>query len=259
MKRYQQFQPLLIDDYTTERWPHPLHKHAFYELIYIHEGVGIQQLNGHEIPYAKQQLFLLGPEDAHQFFVQETTHFTYIKFHQSLFIEKEQLILPENFDIKLLLNSFHKEQHNHILLKEDDQPIVQELFTLLAKLKGKETAYINFIVYQLCALLEIIKSRTAAHSAYQEDKLSKLINHINLNIRDPQQLKLQQLADLIYSGVGYTSLYFKTEMGISIQAYIQSLRKSLILQRLEIGARKKELVIEFGLTDISHLNKMLRR
>ncbi|HBT09103.1 MAG TPA: AraC family transcriptional regulator, partial [Leeuwenhoekiella sp.] len=75
MKRYTQFNRLIVDDFTTDVWTHPLHNHNHYEVIFIRSGSGIHHLNNSLVPYRAGHLYLLGPEDEHEFIIEEPTNF----------------------------------------------------------------------------------------------------------------------------------------------------------------------------------------
>ncbi len=67
MKRFKQFTSFIISDFTTNVWTHPRHNHNHYELIFIEKGAGKHKINKNEIAYEKGALFLLGPDDSHEF------------------------------------------------------------------------------------------------------------------------------------------------------------------------------------------------
>ncbi|HAK29934.1 MULTISPECIES: helix-turn-helix domain-containing protein [Sphingobacterium] len=58
----------------------------------------------------------------------------------------------------------------------------------------------------------------------------------------------------------YLGIYFKRQAGITLREYIQNYRNTLIRQRIATGrVTLKEIVAEFGLTDVSHLNKIIHK
>lgn len=80
MKRYQQFQPLVISHFETNLWEHPVHEHNHYELIYIEKGTGIHNINENCISYQTGDWFLIGPDEAHYFAIAQLTSFVFLKF-----------------------------------------------------------------------------------------------------------------------------------------------------------------------------------
>ena len=58
----------------------------------------------------------------------------------------------------------------------------------------------------------------------------------------------------------YLGTYFKRHTGMTIRAYIHRYRDTLIRQRIAGGRMiLKEIADEFGLTDVSHLSKILQK
>jgi AraC-like DNA-binding protein len=54
--------------------------------------------------------------------------------------------------------------------------------------------------------------------------------------------------------------YFKRQTGDNLQNYINAYRIELIEARLlRTSYRLKEIAIEFGLSDVSHLNKLFKK
>jgi len=58
MKRYRQFQPVIISSFEVKKWPHPVHNHNHYELIYIKKGSGNHYLNKEIITYTQGNAFI---------------------------------------------------------------------------------------------------------------------------------------------------------------------------------------------------------
>src|SRR5688500_8369698 len=80
MRRYVQYNPFNVYSFEVASWPHPAHKHSYFEIIFIRKGKGLHVLNGNSFQYKEQDVFLLGPEDYHYFNIEEPTSFTYIRF-----------------------------------------------------------------------------------------------------------------------------------------------------------------------------------
>jgi AraC family L-rhamnose operon regulatory protein RhaS len=59
MKRYKQFQSIVISEFEAAVWPHPVHKHNHYELIVVRQGSGTHHICGNSIAYRGSAIFLL--------------------------------------------------------------------------------------------------------------------------------------------------------------------------------------------------------
>lgn len=73
MKRYTIQTPFNIYHFTASKWAHPVHNHTYYEIIFILQGNGKHQINGNLVEYQEGDVFLLGPEDSHNFEIDELT------------------------------------------------------------------------------------------------------------------------------------------------------------------------------------------
>ncbi|OJW81805.1 MAG: hypothetical protein BGO69_14980 [Bacteroidetes bacterium 46-16] len=62
-----------------------LHKHHFFELIYVLDGTGIHNINNNHFDFSKGDVFLLTPEDAHTFQIVTPTKFCIVDFTKSFF------------------------------------------------------------------------------------------------------------------------------------------------------------------------------
>jgi len=60
--------------------PSPLHKHPYFELIYVMTGSGLHHINANGYRYEKGNLFLLTPEDLHTFIPETLTIFCIVDF-----------------------------------------------------------------------------------------------------------------------------------------------------------------------------------
>ncbi|MDQ4139958.1 MAG: AraC family ligand binding domain-containing protein, partial [Bacteroidota bacterium] len=83
MKRYIQYEPFNIYLFTASEWQHPVHKHSYFEIIFIRSGQGKHYINGNTYSYSAGDVFLLGPEDYHSFQIGEKTTFCYLRFTEA--------------------------------------------------------------------------------------------------------------------------------------------------------------------------------
>ncbi len=88
MKRFNNYHSLNIFELSLTQWEFPIHKHNFYELIFIQKGSGTHVLNELSFGYKTGDVFLLRPEDAHYFNIGKPTDFIFLRFNEQLFIEK---------------------------------------------------------------------------------------------------------------------------------------------------------------------------
>ncbi|MBZ4192507.1 helix-turn-helix transcriptional regulator [Niabella beijingensis] len=259
MKRYRQFEPLLISDFKASRWKHPEHNHNHYELIFIREGSGHHIINGNALSYTGGAVFLLGPEEQHYFKIRERTHFIYLKFTDA-YLHHADGPQAAVHHLEYLIKSRETHQAG-FKLPEQELAIVSLIFDILIALKPDPTGNRELIWHQLLALSHILKRnmpelKTAGNRSRD---LQAVFCYIHKYIYEPDQLRARMMAEHFNIATEYLGAYFKRNTGITLRAYIRQYRSTLIRQRISGGRTGlKEIAAEFGLTDTSHLIKVLQ-
>lgn len=266
MKRYNQFNKLVVSDFETAVWEHPAHKHNHFEIIFIVHGSGIHRLNHRSFQYKKGHLYLLGPEDEHEFIVQEKTRFIYFKF-TGFYLNTTDVDDPSqwNMDVDLILKSKQRRQGN-ILKLENDVELVKNILFLVTEEYQKNEFLNQKIIFQFFKALVLIIKRNLHQQPGTRIRQSSgkvienILEYIELNIYDPQQLMQKTIAENFHFSPNYIGIYFKEKVGTPMKQYIQEYRYNLLKQRISNGQMStKQLVIDFGFTDESHLNKFLKK
>lgn len=265
MKRYHQFNRLVIDDFVTDTWEHPLHNHNHFEIIFIRSGTGIHHLNKRLVPYKEGHLYLLGPEDEHEFIVQETTHFSYFKFTKSYFdeFENDNPVQWGN-EMSMLLHKKWGDKRN-LLTYSEDVKVVDNLFTLIVKEYHKNDAFSKQLIFRWFTSLLLVLKRNQFHLARKEktsfeDITEALLTYIEMHIYHPSLVTQKKIAEHFHYSPHYIGVLFKEKVGVSLKNYIQEYRYHLLKQRLQHKhIMVKQLVSEFGFTDVSHLHKFVKR
>ena len=263
MQRYNQFHPILISDFESSHWQHPAHNHNHYELIYIKRGSGKHIINRNSFDYGKGNIFLLGPQDYHEFDITETTHFIYLKF-TDLYIksnthEQKQWVQDMEYLIKnkeVRLSKFN--------ISAADQNIADAIYNVILQLKSSIMQNEGLIYLQIMALSALLKRNlpeviTNASHATGAKNVEEIFAYIHTNIYNPELIKLKILAARFNTTVNYIGPFFKRNTGITLRDYIMEYRRNLIQKRLaSYNYSLKEIASEFGLTDESHLSKLLK-
>ncbi len=267
MERYKQFDRLVISDFKTSVWEHPLHNHNHYEFIFIPEGNGMHHLNKKMLPYQRGSMYLLGPEDEHEFIIEAETHFVYFKFTK-LYLDsfKNEDASEWNQDMDSLLG-MQECKRGTLLKNEVDIALVERLFEIIVEEHNRNELLSKKIVFQLFKTIMLIIKRnkeccgvktkhvTTANSEITED----LLEYIELHIYDPKMLTQKQIAAHFHYSPNYIGTFFKEKVGTSLKNYIQQYRYNLLEQRLKHGYNStKQLALEFGFTDESHLHKFVK-
>lgn len=266
MKRYKQFDSLVIDDFQVEEWNHPLHNHNHFEIVFIRAGRGIHHLNQVASPYREGDLFLLGPEDEHRFEVRQRSRFTYFKFTRRYLTHHPDLPVPNhwNRDVDRLLHHSERKKGN-LLRSAADRQLVRALMPMIVHEYRSRPALHQKIIFQLFSVIMLIIKRNG--KAYElpdtprerSGIAEEIMEYIELNIYDPQKLTLKNLARQFHYSSNYIGLLFKEKVGSSLREYVSHYRYKLIEQRLTHSQiSMKQLADEFGFVDESHLHKFVK-
>lgn len=263
--RYKQFDDLVISDFEVDVWQHPWHNHNHFELIYIAKGAGVHQLNERSLPYKKGCLYLLGPEDEHEFEIKKSTRFLYLKFtrHYLTAAEEGSTAGAWSHDIdSLLFGPARKE--GSLLTAVQDQWLVEQLMQIIMQEHVKKQRLHRRIIDQLFAVLILVINRNRKRLApldVPDDKTGiaeALMEYIELNIYSPPKLTLQALSRRFHYSTNYIGLLFKEKVGVSLRQYISDFRYALLAERLhDSQVAVKQVVSEFGFVDESHLHKFI--
>lgn len=265
MKKLNQFETLVIDEFEEEKFRLPCHGHTYYELIYIVKGEGMHHINHNIIPYKDGDLFAVSPDDEHYFDIHSSTRFVFIKFTDSYFSSKKNLATDD-----LLLNTpenFMRER----LLKETvlnlDEPCRTILKNTIANITAyncrKDVSASPIVFYQILSIFGLIKEamksmELPAQGCNFDNK--QIIAYIHQNVYDPGMVQIKAIAAHFNIAQSYFSAYFKRNFGMTYRDYINNLRTKLIEKR--IAGRNmpiKQIAHEFGFTDESHLSNYFKK
>ncbi|HEY4111934.1 AraC family transcriptional regulator [Puia sp.] len=260
MKRYRQLEDVLVADFVTDRWEHPVHSHNHYELIYIKYGSGVHHINGVSTPYKETDIFLLGPEEEHAFDIATRTRFVYIKFTDAYIYQKENAAYDEVQHLEYLLKS--RETHlSAFRLSEEDANTAALVFDVVISLKRDIRHNESLIRMQLLSLSILLQRNMAEiRSTVGRNKdMQALFCYIHKHIYMPDRLRSAVMAEHFHLAEAYVGPYFKRNTGLSLRDYIRDYRVGLIRKRMDSGKYSlKEIAADFGLTDESHVSKLLR-
>ena len=183
MKRYKQFDSLVVDDFEVAEWQHPLHNHNHFEMIFIAGGKGIHHLNKAKTPYAEGDLFLLGPEDEHRFEVKSKSRFIYFKFTKPYITSHSEDPLPGqwNRDVDQLLYQPERKKGN-LLKSQSDRVLVKKLMEMIVSEYRQGNVLNTRIIFQLFSVVILIIKRNG--KAYENHSKVREFAGVAEEIRD---------------------------------------------------------------------------
>lgn len=265
MKKLNQFDTLVIDEFEEDKYHLPTHSHTYYEIIYIIKGSGIHQLNNNLLPYQSGDLFVISTDDEHYFDIKKRTRFFFIKFTDTYFNSNKKLSCDEfllNTPENIMRDKSLKE--NVLKLDETCASILKNTIDNIRSYNCKaniSTSPIAF--YQILSIFGLIKESLQQQnikitgSGIDNDQI---ISYIHQNIYKPKLVQIKTIADHFNISQSYFGTYFKRNFSISYRDYSNKLRVQLIEKRiLNKQLSMKQIAYEFGFTDESHLSNYFKK
>jgi AraC-like DNA-binding protein len=253
--------------FDADRWEHPVHKHTYFEIIFIFKGKGIHTINGNSFHYQRCDVFLLGPEDYHEFKISTRTEFCYIRFTES-FIEKTSVSGDTDWNrmIKLLLNTTFQSKGSVVQNAVEKKRLESLLRVLREEYDERKDERFAFLRDSLMGAILTILSRNIIKQALPSRKnsddtpLQDILMYIRRNVFQPELLRLATLSRQFTYAPSYLSIFFKKHTGESLKHYIDHYKIKLIESRLLYSRATLAMIAdEFGFTDESHLTKQFKK
>ena len=174
-----------------------LHKHHYFELIYIMDGAGVHNINGNHFKFQKGDAFLLTPEDAHTFIITNPVKCCILDFTESFFRKKGTF--QDTTDLfKKLEYVFHN--HNLVkgnLLSNENNNLIETLISQLLIERESLSISSKEIIQNIVFLLILFVSRNIQALSVPlgtNNKVStgyQIINYLQQNIYNNKALGLK--------------------------------------------------------------------
>jgi AraC-like DNA-binding protein len=244
--------------------PRGLHKHTFFELIYIVAGTGRQYINDIGFSYKPGNIFIVAPNDNHVFKIDQPTQFFFIRFN-NVFVKssKTENDLIQRLEL-ILQNARH--EPGCILKNDNDKTSITQLMEILIGEHLHHDIYHHELISQLVNTVLIITARNMTRTfprkidETSEKKAIDILQYIQANIYFPEKLRAEQISKNFGIAETYLGSYFKKHANESLQQYILNYKLKLIENRLlQTSMRITEIADEFGFTDKSHLNRIFKK
>jgi AraC-like DNA-binding protein len=266
MKKATQFTTLVIEDIEQTALDAPSeHGHNFYEIVYIMWGEGVHVINKVGLPYRSGTLFLLSPEDEHFFQISAPTRFAIIRFTDHYFTQKRHLTSDQSLvrrPEELMRNKFLKERV--LFFDTTCSNILQNTIDNILSYKCKQDLSTSAIVfYQILTILGMVReeiSRADATLTNEVPVKEHLLTYIHKHIYQPQLVQIKEIASHFNISPNYFSTFFKKNFGMTYLEYVHGYKIGLIEKRIASGETNfKQIAIEFGFTDESHLTNFFKQ
>ncbi len=271
MNSMQLYQDLEIGVKKLEPSVAKLHRHHFFELIYVLEGSGIHIINGNKYKFSHGDVFLLAPEDAHTFKITSSIKVCIVDFTKSFFsksnVKGEEKMEVSDFFKRLEFIFLHHHNVRGNIISPLDKKVFEALINQLVTEKENEQIFHEIILQNIIFLLlhllaRNIQSQITATLKGKNPKsnIHEITAYIQHNIYDKELVKVENIACRFHKSADYLNRYFKSQTGSSIKDYIIQYKLNLTKARLKYSDLTiSEIADELNYTDESHLNKMFKK
>ena len=264
MKRYILHTAFNIYHFEALQWEHSVHKHTYFEIIFILQGEGVHNLNGNSFAYTEGDVFLVGPEDFHDFEIATLTEFCFIRFNESFLKHSTQEGNAWQKIVDSLLYTSSQSRGSIVHDLPEKQKLHRLLHVLESEYQSPESQYFEIIRDNLMRSIMMILARNllgqSAAPIATNDSVEAILRYIKQHIYEPSALTIEHLAEVFHYSPAYISIFFKRHTGEPLKQYITKLKMSLIEARLQYSQHSlTEIADEFGFTDESHFCKQFRK
>lgn len=239
-----------------------LHRHTFFELVYVLKGSATHWLEGDQVSLRAGDYFIIDPGSTHCY--RETKDFVIVNC----------LFLPEYIDRALedcpSLSSLLSNQvlrfgvpveiktSDRILHDEDNR--VGKLIRLMEQeYAARKTGFMELLRCYLTQVLvfAVRASEEAARTRIPHRATAAIVDYLRQHYAQPLSL------DDISHRFGYTPQYlsslFRKDMDMTIQEYLQRLRVEEACRLLDSGMTMTKLAQAVGYSDAKHFSKVFRK
>jgi AraC-like DNA-binding protein len=242
-----------------------------FELLYVQQGNGSHAVNGNSYAYNNGKIFFLTPDDWHSFTIESLARFVHIRFSEISFfkLQAEASQLDYCDWMKKIGYIFHNchAKAGCLFRNEQDESFGLALMEGIVREHLQKGIGSLAIIRQSVSILINLIARNIIRTepderleSGNESAVMKIIAYLQQHIYEPENLKMQVIADEFHLSVNYLGEYFKKRTGESIQKYVINYKLKLVDTRLLYSnMRVKEIAQEMNFTDESHLSRIFKK
>lgn len=226
-------------------------------------------INGIPFDYRSQNLFVLNPDDHHEFEIDEPSQFLYIRFTKMYLKTSGMAIITISHNwaqkIEYMLNN-NACKGGCILQDENDITFTNSLIDCIVReIVNKKSFGEEIIMQSVVLLLQVvirnmeIKTELSRSVSKQKQLILEIIHYIQKNICQPELLSVDNLANVFHLSSVYVSEYFRKHTGGSLKKFITEYRITLIKSRLlSSDLQINEIAYELGFNNDAYLIRLFR-
>lgn len=255
---YKDFEIYSVEELT---WKKEVHRHNFFELLYIEYGTGNHILNSIHHNYKQHDIYLLTPKDYHSFKTSAPTKFHCLRFLPGFFSNKKEIEEIEK------LFYYHNQTNGNLIFLEDEKAfcemVILKILDEVAKPKGQNEIIIKSLMMSLIQIIRrnaTINENSLSFQTNEVLKIDTILSYIRSNIANPHLLKKKEMANHFNVSIHYIGEYFKTHLNITLRDYIEQTKLKVVTEKLsKSNLTFSEISNDLGFIDSSHFNKFIMR
>lgn len=254
-----------IADRRKSDFTYPLHSHSEYELNYVENAEGVRRIVGDSVEIiGNWDLTLIAGEELEHVWEQ---HQCTSKNIREITIQFSKNLFFDNFIHKNQFNSIRQMLSNAQKGINFPMETIMKVYPMLDTLSAERSGFhavIRFltILYELslCNNCHTLASSSFAHIEDNTDsrRVRKIYEHINNYYKD--EIRLEELAQIIGMTPVALSRFFKLRTGKSISDYIIDIRLGNASRLLvDTSNSIAEICYDCGFNNISNFNRIFKK
>lgn len=234
-----------------ERVSSILHGHQHFIMTLVVRGDGIQTLNGEDISFVEDDLFLLSPADFHSNTLPAGKSFDYYRLcfsYELLDARLSGIFAPDRLPLYLHLSA-------------DTAALAKDIFAKLVdeSENGQERAGHRVYLQALAEQLLILVMREMAPSQVSQPStpVNRALGYLHAHFHEP--ISVGDAAAYAGYTPNYFNYCFRNQMGIPFGEYLRNMRLTYAENLLRSSAIPvTEIAFESGFGSLSHFSRSFR-
>jgi AraC family L-rhamnose operon regulatory protein RhaS len=172
-------------------------------------------------------------------------------------------VIPGSSSGPQQLENLMKSSETHLScfrIESDDIIAVKYLLEIILSLPKEMFGNGNLIWQQVLAIAVLLHRNMPElrGGAKQSRDIQAIFCYLHKHIYNPELLRSPAMATQFNTTADYIGSYFQRKAGTTIRDHVRTYRKMLIMRRVASRYSLKQIAAEFGLTDESHVCRLLK-
>ena len=243
-----------------------LHKHGFFELIYVYSGSVTQEISGEQVKLKEGDLCIIPPEVEHSIYVFDDSIAINVLIRKSTFNDTFLEVISEenilsSFFIKILYTNNY---NSYIIFRNNNNPKIKEMLSNIIIEDIENKKYANKILDNLLMalfgyLLRDQEGKVELPKELQKStqQLTSILAYIQDNFKN---VSLEELSKVFHFTVPYLSKLIKLNAGHTFKEIIQTIKLNKAVELLILSSLKIYAISEaIGYENTTHFIRTFKK